>query len=102
MVIPIALNFSNSDGEMLLATLVQALGHAHRRRSGDNTQKKVLPLEWWEINPHPLQDGLLLSFRMPGGMEITFHLPAVAVPRYEEVLGTLTGSRKPTATGQTH
>jgi hypothetical protein len=87
--------FQEEAGDQLLAALVSILGQRARQRTGDNTLKRVLPLEWWEINPHPERDGLLLSFCMPGGMEMTFHLGASAVPLYEEVLSTLTGTQKP-------
>lgn len=87
--------FDADDGEVLLAAFTSALGQRARLQTGDNTLMKVLPLEWWQINPHPDRDGLLLSFRMPGGMEMTFHLDMNAVPVFEEVLTALTGTRLP-------
>jgi hypothetical protein len=91
----IALN--EDAGESLLAAFVSVLGQRARQRTGDKNLKKVLPVEWWEINPHPNRDGMLFSFRLDGGMELTFHIGAMAIPRFEEVLSTLTGTL-PTAT----
>ena len=87
------LSFSTENAETLLGAFVSALGHAHRQRTGDKTLKKVLPVEWWEINPQPDRDGMLFSYRLPGGMEMTFHIGAGAIPHYEQVLTTLSGSR---------
>ena len=100
---PISLLFSHEDNEFLLAALAQAASASGQIRHNDPTLKKVLPCEWWEVNPHPEKDGLLLSFRMPGGMEMTFHLPQLAALRFEEVVATLLGLRTlPQTQGPSH
>lgn len=85
------IEFSPHNGEQLLAALVSVLGQSARQRTGDKTLKKVLPVEWWEINPSPDKASVLFSFRMPGGMEVTFGLPVEASRRLSEVLLVVLG-----------
>lgn len=84
---------STENAEVLLAALISAIGQAHRQRSGNNDLRTILPVQGWDINPHPDQDGMLFSYRLPGGMEMTLHMGAAAIPQYQEVLTTLTGTR---------
>lgn len=85
------IEFLPEAAEELLAALATASGHAHRLRTKDTSQKKILPMEWWEIHPHP-RGGLILCFRLQGGMELNFHLQAGAVAPFEQVFRALSGS----------
>lgn len=91
------IEFSNQNGEELLAALVSVLGQSARQRTGDKNLKKVMPVEWWEIHPHPAGDGVLFSWRMPGGFEMTFHLHREPSLRFEETLATLLGLNTPSS-----
>ncbi len=86
------IEFSPENGEELLSALVTVLGQSARRRTGDNTLVKVLPVDWWEINPSPDKTSVLFSFRMTGGMEVTFGLPTDASQRLSEGLQAVLGN----------
>jgi hypothetical protein len=90
----VEINFDESSAENLLIAFASVLGHRYRQRSKDATGTKVIPTQGYWINREPDGDGLLMMFRVLGGMEITFHLPAKDVPHFEEVLSTLTGTRQ--------
>ena len=91
----VTLTFPSEELEMLMIALSRAAGQSARIRHANPAEKHVLPCEWWEVNPHPSLQGLLLSFRIPGGLEVTFHLDKDASFRFEEVVATLLGLRTP-------
>ena len=91
----VTLAFPSSDNQLLMAALNQAASGAAQRKLNDPTLKSVLPLEWWEVNPYPAGNGVLLTFRMPGGMEMSFHLPNDVAARYQEVFASVFGRLVP-------
>lgn len=90
--------FEPGQAEEMMAALASVSGAAQRRNTKDNSQKKILPMTWWHLYPHQQDEGgLILSFRIEGGMELNFHLGSTAVPRYREALDQVTGGGQQTA-----
>lgn len=49
----VSLSFSADEIDMMMLALVQVATTSGQIRHNDRTLKKVLPCEWWEVNPHP-------------------------------------------------
>lgn len=52
--------------------------------------KHVLPLEWWHFQAVQ-NDMILLSFRMPGGMEMSFQVHRNVAPQMKDALTAASG-----------
>lgn len=76
----------------LMSFASQASGQAQKLLQSDPKQKHVLPTEWWEIGRHPDGQHVILSFRLPGGLELSFQIHRDAAQRYRETLDATLGS----------
>jgi len=56
----------------LMQSLSHAFGQCSRIQKRSHELKHGLKVEWWEIGQAPDGQHLGFSFRMPGGMEMTF------------------------------
>jgi hypothetical protein len=53
--------------------------------------KTIFPVEWWEFGPTPDKQALVLSFRLPGGKEISFQVHHTQIANMREALETMEG-----------
>jgi hypothetical protein len=75
----------------LMASLSQACGQAARIQNKDQAIKHVFPCDWWEFGFSPDAQSLLLSFRLPGGMEMSFQVHRDRLPQMRETLSAMEG-----------
>ncbi|CAG9248499.1 conserved hypothetical protein [Paraburkholderia unamae] len=79
----------------LLAALSNAIGRSERIRQKTASVKFTMPCEAWEIGresgdvPH-----LVVSFRLPGGAELSFRLHPAQAAHMTEVMSFATGLAK--------
>lgn len=79
----------------LLAALSNAIGSSERIRHKRNSVKFAMPCEAWALGkdaggaPH-----LILTFRLPGGAELSFQLQRTQAAHMTEVLAVATGLAK--------
>jgi hypothetical protein len=62
----------------------------------DPNLRQVLPVEWWEFGVNPDKSFAFLSFRLPGGSQISFQVPPQWIPQMRETLEVMEG-KAPTA-----
>jgi len=76
----------------LLAALSNAIGSSERIRSKKASVKFTMPCEAWEIGKESGSgEHLVVSFRLPGGAELSFRLQATQAKHMTEVLSVVTG-----------
>jgi len=88
----------------LIAALSNAIGHSERIRQKGASVKFAMPCEAWEIgresssNPGSKPgseagsaENLVVSFRLPGGAELSFRLQPAQAVQMTEVLSVVTG-----------
>jgi len=80
----------------LLAALSNAIGHSERIRRKGASVKFAMPCESWEIGRETgaapdSADNLVVSFRLPGGAELSFRLQPAQAVQMTEVLSVVTG-----------
>ena len=57
--------------------------------------KTIFPVEWWEFGPTPDKQALVLSFRLPGGSEISFQVHHNQIANMRDALEIIEG-KEPT------
>ena len=81
--------------EDMLMPLMQCISHASEKAQkthrNDPRVKLLLPVEWWEIAPH--EDKVIMSFRMTGGMEMSFQIHRDAAMHFRETLSSVLGDK---------
>lgn len=76
----------------LVALISGALGESKKRREKNPAAKHAWPVDWWEIRSFKDNSGVIFSFRLPGGLELSFQIQRKAAERYLEGLeSTLRG-----------
>lgn len=76
----------------LLAALSNAIGTSERIRHKTGRVKFAMPCEAWEISKESDSgQHLVVSFRLPGGAELSFRLHANQAKHMTEVLSLATG-----------
>ncbi|MCP3723276.1 hypothetical protein M3I53_09035 [Paraburkholderia sp. CNPSo 3272] len=79
----------------LLAALSNAIGRSERIRHKTASVKFTMPCEAWEIGREPGDvQHLVVSFRLPGGAELSFRLQPAQAVHMTEVLSLATGLAK--------
>jgi len=76
----------------LLAALSNAIGHSERIRQKTASVKFAMPCEAWEVGRESgAVQHLVMSFRLPGGAELSFRLHPAQAAHMTEVLSLATG-----------
>lgn len=75
----------------LMGALSAAVGNAGKITSGNPTIKHAFPVDWWNVGTVPGTDNVILSFRLPGGMELSFVIHRDAADRFQETLNATLG-----------
>ena len=75
----------------LLAAVSQAGSQSARILQADHAVKNVFPCEWWEFGWSPDNQQVVFSFRMPGGMEMSFEIHRARLPAMREALEVMEG-----------
>jgi hypothetical protein len=76
----------------LLAALSNAIGRSERIRHKAASVKFAMPCEAWEIGRESgAVEHLVVSFRLPGGAELSFRLHPAQAAHMTEVLSLVTG-----------
>jgi hypothetical protein len=83
---PINLALPESDLMYMMLLTSQASGRSQQILKRDSSMKYVAPCEWWTFFLTPDRAHIVLSFRMPGGLEMSFQ---VAKSRAHEMIETL-------------
>lgn len=79
----------------LLAAISNAIGWSARVRQQNDDVKFAMPCEAWAVGKDKGESShLLLSFRLPGGAELSFRMPRAEVRHMTEVLSLVTGLAK--------
>lgn len=78
--------------DALAESLADAFGRMGLQAEKDQTLKRIMQIERWEIKPHSGGDGVLLSFLLRGGLDVSLHLPKTAVSRYTEAFSEASAS----------
>ena len=74
----------------LMQSLSTAFENCRKAQNISQDTKHVLPLEWWHFWTGP-DDTVVLSFRMPGGMEMTYQVHKEVVPQMKDALTAAAG-----------
>jgi hypothetical protein len=77
----------------LMAGISQVSGDSARILQQDSAVKHALPAEWWSFAFSSDKTQLLLSFRLPGGMELTFQFARDRLPMMRETLQAMEGQQ---------
>ena len=85
----INLSVPSSELMNLMSLASSASGQAQRILQNDPNMKYVFPTDWWDIRT--LGNQVVMSFRMPGGMELSFQIHRDAAARYRETLDAILG-----------
>ncbi len=86
----------------LLAALSNAIGSSERIRHKQRSVKFVMPCEAWTVGRDAASaHDLILSFRLPGGAELSFQIERALAGQMADVLALATGpaSALPRAAG---
>jgi hypothetical protein len=76
----------------LLAALSNAIGRSERIRQKTTSVKFAMPCEAWEVGRESGSvEHLIMSFRLPGGAELSFRLHPAQAAHMTEVLSLATG-----------
>ncbi|MEW6345441.1 MAG: hypothetical protein AB1704_32740 [Pseudomonadota bacterium] len=76
----------------LLAAISNAIGWSARVRQQSDDVKFAMPCEAWAVGKDKGESShLLLSFRLPGGAELSFRMHRAEVRHMTEVLSLVTG-----------
>ena len=87
----------------LLAALSNAIGRSERIRHKAASVKFAMPCEAWEVGRESgAVEHLVVSFRLPGGAELSFRLHPSQAARMTEVLSLATGLARPRWPGRVH
>lgn len=87
---PIALHYSVM--HELLAALSNAIGWSQRVRRKKDDMKFAMPCEAWAIGGDKVESShLVLTFRLPGGAELSFRMYRIDAHHMTEVLSLVTG-----------
>jgi hypothetical protein len=89
---PFTLAIAEPELMHLMALASQASGQAQKIRQSDPAMKHDLPCEWWSFDRHPDGQHMILSFRVPGGMELSFQVHLERAPQMIETLQTISGA----------
>ncbi|WP_144113247.1 hypothetical protein [Paraburkholderia sp. BCC1886] len=77
----------------LLAALANAIGVSQRIRSKKKSVKFAMPCEAWEVGgERSASTHLILTFRVPGGAELSFRVPRTQAVHLTEVLALASGA----------
>ena len=80
----------------MLAALSNAIGRSERIRHKTGSVKFAMPCEAWEVGrENGTVQHLVVSFRLPGGAELSFRLHPAQAAHMTEVLSLATGLAKP-------
>jgi hypothetical protein len=104
--------FMTSEGEITLAIpheqlmptmagLSHASGQSAQIRNVSKTEKHAFPCEWWEIGFSDDNQHFFLSFRMPGGMEMSFQVHRSRLSQMRETLESMEGKQTIPSDGMT-
>jgi len=85
----------------LMTLSSQAAGEAARKTRADPALKQVFPCEWWQFGLAPDNQTMVLSFRMPGGMEVSFSVHKDRAGQMIEALAAIAGQHAPPPPGTT-
>lgn len=96
------LNLKSSQGDLwlavpfeeipgLISTASSAAGACMKIRAQDSNQKAIFDVEWWEFRLTQDLQNLILSFRLPGGAELSFQVHRDRLPQMRETLETIEG-----------
>ena len=78
--------------ETLMLFCSQASGRGQSILQRDPTMKHIFPCEWWEVLPHPDGKHVVMSYRMPGGLEVSFQIHRDAAQGFRETLDAVLGN----------
>jgi hypothetical protein len=73
----------------LMAGISNVSGKGRRVRTQNPTGRHVFPCERWAFGLTPDQRHLVLSFRVPGGAELSFQVSRTTIPAMRETLQTM-------------
>lgn len=80
----------------LLAALAHAIGWSERIRHRQHSRKFAMPCEAWQVTGDVRSARhLVLSFRLPGGAELSFRIDRTQATHLTEMLAASTGLAKP-------
>jgi hypothetical protein len=73
-----------------------AAGQSAKILRADPSAKHIFPMDWWTIGRNPADGQIVMSFRLPGGMELSFQMHPDAAIHFQEVLSaTVLGAPNP-------
>jgi hypothetical protein len=86
----------------LLAAVANAIGWSERIRSKKKSVKFAMPCEAWEIGKDSGgSPNLVVTFRLPGGAELSFRMNSSQAAQMTEVLAVTTGLATASTAGTT-
>jgi hypothetical protein len=75
----------------LISTASTAAAACRKILNPDKMEKQVFAVDRWEFGETPDKKGLVLSFRLPGGAEMSFQVHRDRLPQMQEALDMIAG-----------
>jgi hypothetical protein len=75
-----------------MAAISHVSGQSARIRGQDKSIKHVFPCDWWEFSLDHNGQHSILSFQMPGGLEMSFQVARDRITMMRETLETMEGA----------
>ena len=79
----------------LMSLASQASGQCNKILKRDPNMKHVMPVEWWDVGGTADGQNVILTYRMPGGLELSFQIHRDAAARLHETLAAHLGIATP-------
>jgi hypothetical protein len=98
---PLTLAVPHEELPPLMVAVSQASSQSARILHADRAAKNVFTCEWFEFGWSPDNQKVILSFRMPGGMEMSFEVHRDRVQTMREALEVMEGRASSPPDGST-
>lgn len=83
----------------VMAGISNSSGKSAKILNKDPNVKHIFPCEWWEFGPKPDSTSIIMSFKMPGGAEMSFEIGQSSISNMIEVLQNLSGETSQVPSG---
>ncbi len=92
---PLNIAIPHSEVETLLLMAIRTGGALGRVATPEPTAKRTLPVEWWTLGRDLERQRMVISFRIEGGMEMSYDVATDQIPPMIDALRSMLGEGTP-------